>query len=436
MVEALVDEEPSAPIVTTEDRSVRMEWVSRGIVATAQALKEHSDGRIGGRLTIETTLPGMARSIRSAQFTFTALRSRTELVNDLRKKLDGVPWDTMIEAVCTEVTRYMERGDPTTELDTAIEYPPAEFLLWPLVLYKHPTILFGDPETTKSYISALLIYVISLQQSVLGLEARKPASGVLYLDWEGEAEALASRLSALRLGMEFPATKIAYRKGRRSLMDDYDQIKAEVRKRDVDFVVIDSLGPACGLSNLNDSQPPMEFFAALRRLDVSSLVLAHNAKNAPNSGRTIYGNLFFGALARSIWEVRRDTEDDAAESIEVGLFHRKMNYGRRERPIGFRFHFGAGATLVTQHEPKDIAAAAGMLSLSKRILASLRQNGKMSVAQLAEELGAGQETIRVTLYRLRDRQRPPLVERYEKGMWAALTEKVSEREKQPWGPRF
>jgi len=419
-----MDEEPTAPIITCEDRSVCVEWVSRGIRATAKTLKEHSDGRIGGHLTIETTLPGMARALRSAQFTFTALRSRTELANDLKKKLPELNWDGMIEDLCEEVTRFIQQGEETEEIDTLVEAPPAEYAIWPLVLYKHPTILFGDPEATKSYISALLIYLIGLPpQRILEMEVRKTLRNPIYLDWEGERDALASRLYALRVGMELPPAHIAYRKGKRSLMDDVDAIKAEIRERESEFVIIDSLGPACGLGNLNDSQPPMEFFTALRSLGVSSLILAHNAKNAPSSGRTVYGNMFFGALARSIWEARRDDSDDA-DSVEVGLFHKKMNYGRRERPIGLRFHFGEGATLVTPHSVKELAAATGMMPLTDRILRALKESGKMSVAELAEQMGAGQETVRVTLYKLRDRH-PALVERFDKGRWAAVTQEES-----------
>lgn len=433
MVEVLVDEEPSQPLVTTEDRTVRMEWVSRGIVATAKTLKEHSDGRIGGHLTIETTLPGVARGLRSAQFTFTALRSRTELVNDLRKKVEGVPWDGMIEALCDEVTRYVQAGEPTQLIDPSRDVQPAEFVVWPLVLYKHPTILFGDPGTTKSYIAALITYLVARGQQggFLDLEVRRPLANPLYLDWEGDMDSLAARLACLRVGMELAPVSVAYRRCTRSLSADLDRIKSEIRDRGAEFVIIDSLGPACGATSLMDPEAANEFFAALRSLNVSSLILGHNAKNAGAGPRTVFGSMFFGALARSIWEARREQEEDS-DTVEVGLFHTKMNYGRRERPIGFRFHFGNGATLITQHEPKDIAAAAGMLPLTKRVLASLRQNGKMSVGQLAEELGSGQETIRVTLYRLRDRQHPPLVQRYEKGLWAALTEEPVPEERKPW----
>ncbi len=431
MVEALVDEEPSAPVVIAEDRSVRCEWVSRGIVATAKTLKEHTDGRIGGHLTVESTLPGVARVLRSAQFTFTALRSRTELVNDLKKKLDGAPWDTMIEELCGHVTRYVQAGDPGEVIDPNRPVAPVEFVVWPLVLYKHPTILFGDPGTTKSYIAALLTYLVALgtQQSVVDLEVRRKLANPLYLDWEGDVDSLAARLASLRVGMELPPVSIAYRRCSRSLAADLDRIKSEIALRGSEFVIVDSLGPACGAASLMDPEAANEFFAALRSLNVSSLILGHNAKNAGNGPRSVFGSMFFGALARSIWEVRREQEEDT-DTIEVGLFHSKMNYGRRERPIGFHFHFGPGATLVTPHSPKDIAAASGMQPLSTRILRLLRESGKMSVGEIAEQLGAAQETVRVTLYKLRDKH-PPVVDRFDRMKWAAITQEEA-KEEMPW----
>lgn len=431
MVAEILEEEPSAPIITTEDRCVKVEWVSKGIVAIAKRLKEHTDGQIAGNLEVISTIPGMSKSLRSAQFRFSSIPSRNELAKDLGVRAPDLPWSNMIELLCKAVANYVEAGEPTQTIDPNAAVTPAEYVVWPLVLYKHPTILFGDPGTTKSYIGAFLTYLVALgeQRTILDLEVRKHLANPLYLDWEGDVDSLAARLASLRVGMELPPVHIAYRRCTRSLAADLDRIKSEITARGSEFVVIDSLGPACGSSSLMDPESANEFFAALRTLNVSSLILGHNAKNSGSGPRSVFGSMFFGALARSIWEARREDDEDA-DSVEVGLFHKKMNYGRRERPIGLQFHFGEGATMVSAHSPKDIAAASGMLPLTQRILRALKDTGKMSVGELAEQLGAPQETVRVTLYKLRDK-RPPLVERFDKSRWAAMTE-AGVKEEMPW----
>lgn len=408
--------EVTEPEIDASDRTVRVDWVDKQIFAVATSLKEHSEGDINGFLKIGTTLPGHPRDLHAAKFNFAALRSRTEWANLLTKRVPITDWVGIMESLCKIVTDHVQKGEPVIDVGGDDEAARAEHVLWPLILYQHPTILFGEPGTTKSYLAALIAHLVSAGGDHLDFRADRPVKSPLYLDWEGDRESTGSRLALLRAGLGLPKASVAYRRCARPLAADVDRIKAEMAEKGTEFVVIDSLGPACG-GNLNDSQPPVEFFTALRSLGCTSLILAHTAKHSVGQ-RSVFGSVFFGALARSIWEVRRDQEEDS-DTVSVGLIHRKANYGRLEKPVGLRFTFEDGRTLVTREDVQAIAAADAARPLTYRIVRLLEESGKMTAPQIAQELEANSDTVRVLLNRLRDGRK---VVRLEGGKWAAAAE--------------
>ena len=277
--------------------------------------------------------------------------------------------------------------------------------------------MFGERGTSKSYTALLLAYLAALgpeDGSILDFHVRLTVPEPLYLDWEGDGDTLAWRMKMLSEGMGFPVRKIAYRRCSRSLSDDVAQIRAEVLKRNTELIVIDSLGPACG-GDLNSPQPAIDFFNALRSIGASSLILAHTAKNQTGR-RSVFGSIFFEALARSIWQISAD-QDEGDDSISVGLLHRKMNYGHLQRPLGLRYTFSDGSTKVAREDVRNVASLATSRLLTDRIVELLLEEGVMTPKAIADTLGAPEETVRPTLTHLRNRKR---VTRVERGKYAAL----------------
>ncbi|MFA5053578.1 MAG: bifunctional DNA primase/polymerase, partial [Parcubacteria group bacterium] len=298
----LTAEDVSAPLVTCEDRTVRVEWVAKQILAEARGLKEHSDGRIGGHLRVWTTLPGVARDLRSAQFTFTALRSRTELVSDLAKKVPEVNWDTMIEFLCAKVTDYVQGGEPVEEILAGQQVEPTRFALWPLLIEHHPVILFGQEGTAKSYLALLITYLAvsnSREVEALGLRVDSPLKSLLYLDWEGTADVVRERLNMLQRGMQLPTVPFQYRRCTRPLFSDIDAIKASVNGTP-DLIIVDSLIPAAG-GDPSSPQVANELFTALRSFGATSLLIGHAPKHTANTaGASVFGSGVFQFLTRSL----------------------------------------------------------------------------------------------------------------------------------------
>jgi len=416
----LTAEDVSAPLVTCEDRTVRVEWIAKQILAEARGLKEHSDGRIGGHLRVWTTLPGVARDLRSAQFTFTALRSRTELVSDLAKKIPEVNWDTMIEFLCAKVTDYVQGGEPVEEILAGQQVEPTRFALWPLLIEHHPVILFGQEGTAKSYLALLITYLAvsnSREVEALGLRVDSPLKSLLYLDWEGTADVVRERLNMLQRGMQLPTVPFQYRRCTRPLFSDIDAIKASV-KGTPDLIIVDSLIPAAG-GDPSSPQVANELFTALRSFGATSLLIGHAPKHTANTaGASVFGSGVFQFLTRSLWEIRRDQEEEE-DTILVGLVHKKMNYGRRERPLGFRFTFTPDSVTVTREDVAALPSMENARGPGARIMKCLTDGGKMSPAQIAEALDLEQNVVRAHLSYLRGRGRVICLQR---GVWAALAE--------------
>jgi len=394
------------PVVTGSENGLHVEWGDKLITADITKLKTHTDGRITGILRVRSFMPGVPENLHTATFNFMATASRSRWATMLAERasvIDKLIWLTMLEDLCLIVTDFIREGEPPVIINVAEEEPaPAEFLIEPILLKDDPVVLFGEMASGKSYIAQVLAYILALGSSagdISGLRASKKHR-ILYLDWEAEARNISSRFCCLANGMGLPREKFAYRRCSHRLTDDVDKVREIIATHEIDFVVIDSLGLAAG-GDLNITQPAMDFFAALRTLKISSLIVAHTAKNN-NGHATIYGNAFFGNQARSIWEVRRYQEQNESE-IAIGLIHRKMNYGKLERPMGFRLVFDPLSTIVYREDVRNIPNVEAARSLPIRIKEILGRDGPTTSQQLADGLSASKETIERTLRRMRDR---------------------------------
>ena len=155
-------------------------------------------------------------------------------------------------------------------------------------------------------------------------------------------------------------------------------------------------------------------FAALRVLDVATLIIGHTPKTVAEgqAAPTIYGSVFNSNFARSTWELKTEQEvgDDCAI---LGLFHRKTNLTRKHPPIGLkvtqdehvsRIHYAA-------HDLRDSEEMARALPLPNRIRNLLETDGTPRTSkQIAEQLGEDLKFVRTTLGR----------EQYKNKKWSVI----------------
>lgn len=414
----LAGETIALPTVEAQGTNAKIVWGQIGIEAQVRGLKEHSDGRINGFLSISSTLSGQSKKLHSATFNFTSTRTRSEWAKVLQARAAITDWFEVLEQLCDAVTKVVQEGEPVQVITTSDEVEPPSYVLRPLLLYRQPVVIFGDRGSGKSYTAQTLAYLLALGHMgrLLNFQPERIATKPLYLDWEDTPGTLRWRFKCLSKGTGLPSAQIAYRRCSRTLAQDVEQVRAVIAAGGYDYLLIDSLGFACG-GDLLSAQPALEFFEALRSLNVSSLIVAHTAKgNAGRARRSIFGSSYFENAARSIWEVNSEAEEG---SLRVVLTHSKMNGGPTADPIALQFVFDDGSTAVLEAEAGEVAAAAGTLTIREKVLLLLDDLPSAEAKRIADELGESPGTIRVTLNRMRT---AGLVDKSETGSWIKIAQ--------------
>jgi hypothetical protein len=329
----------------------------------------------------------------------------TSAMNSLAKRLkensQEIAWTEILTYITGKTMELARRGEPAIEIwpseDDTFE---VEYLLEPLLYLNHPTVVFGDYGSLKSLMALVIAYVVQLPyyDNVLGLTtAEEDSAPCLYLDYEDDSTSFRKRWSALERGFARGATPIQYRRMTAPLADSVEQLGKIIEDKRSRLLIIDSLGPAAR-GNLNDPEPAIRYHAALRQLGVTSLTLAHTAKDQFTKRRSIFGSVFFTNLARSVWECRAEQETGEDEAV-ISLKHTKANLSRLHPPLGYRFTFTNNSIAVMHTDLKDTGLA-GELPLPWQIKNLLRR-GSMTVADIADETGSNAGTVRKTLNRLR-----------------------------------
>lgn len=362
-----------------------------------------------GQVVIRSSLPDQSGLVHKSRLNLDSARSRATLLPELKKRIPDVPWADVLETVCVRTEEEYRAGAPTINL--AIEEAQGEmtYLVKPLLSENSVTIFFGDGGVGKSWLAMMLALAVQTGGKLPGGMLLKGAPrNVMYLDWESQRRWQVLRMGALALGMGVTwPERFWYREQQRSIVQDAVMLRAEVSKREIGLVVIDSIGPATA-GSLREEELAIPVMNAIRGLGCTVLALAHISKEAAkesNGKATPLGSVMYANLARSTWEVRR-SEDSPEGVLQLGLYHRKSNQGALEqRPIGMRLEFleQNGTMMVTPRGldlgSVDELSARG--SLAFRLQNALRQGG-MTTAALAEELNAKEDVVRTTLGRRKD----------------------------------
>ena len=181
------------------------------------------------------------------------------------------------------------------------------------------------------------------------------------------------------------------------------------------MVIIDSLaGATAGM--VSDSEVNTKFFNALRSVRATALIIDHVSKEGGERGPI--GTVFKWNRARSVWEMKK-SQQEGDNFSRVALYHRKMNGGKLQRPLGYELDFEgdpASKVEITKIDPKDDPELIQHSSMPDRVSAIL-DNGAMSAPDLAEALGARLEHVQVSLSRNRKR-----FTKLKDGRWGMLAD--------------
>jgi len=341
-----------------------------------------------GELAVRCDLPGartVDRCLSIADFNVSSARARSERAKLLadRARTNDLDWPSLIEEFCHRVLAADRAGQPAVDL-RQLERPErddieVEGLALPR---RHPTILFGDGGSVKSY-------------TALWLSGRMVEGGmkVGLFDWELAGEDHRDRLERL-FGPQMP--RITYARCERPLIFEADRLRRIVRENGIEFAVFDSIAFACD-GPPESAEVAGRYFRAVRQIGVGSLHVAHVSK-AEGADKKPFGSAFWHNGARSTWYAQ--LADGLADSdvLNVGLFHRKANLSRLRSAVGFTITFTEDGTTFRRTEVADSPDLAGQLSVRQK-MAYLLRKGAMTPESVADEIEADLETVKRTARR-------------------------------------
>jgi len=383
----------------------RLTWAEEGVAAEVRRLADRNYGP-GGEITWVSLAPGQEGILHQGYLGLTSTTGKRSLMQALAERQSGKNWKSIVEQLAILVLRSFREGAEASLIRTgygAVTRTPVAIA--PLVFEKHPYVLFGAPASAKSYLALILAAIAADEQIQVPPFRCYSKKRVLVLDWESSEADLAFRLARLQAGFGKTLDElITYRPCSMPLSYDIERVQNVVLNYGIDFIIIDSLGPAAG-GDLNAAQSAQQFFSALRSLECTSVILAHTAKSHEAKRRTIYGSMFFNALARGASEVK-SFESPGDDTLSIGIYPRKSNFSRLERPIGLtlRFDGDEGPVTVTREDLRQVPDLSQRLPVRERILDALcHAPHPLAQGELRERLDdVAANTITKTLSRMMD----------------------------------
>lgn len=387
----------SKPSIRVNAGIYELVWESEQIGIRVDRLHENSGSSLTGEILIKSLLPGVPSHLHQARLNLTSTTARRTLTRHLEERYpDVVDWGAIVEQACVETLDLYREGEPVLAVNDIAPRQGPRFRLDPLILEGHPNMIFGAGGLGKSLLAVYFAVLVSAGHHRNGFS---PMPGnVLYLDYETSPEELRERVAAIEAGLGEPGfSNIFYRFSHQPVANDIEQIQRIVSDKQIEFAIIDSMGPACG-ADPNSPEAVIAYFTALRSLRIATLTIDHVAKNANTP--TPYGSVYKTNLSRSVFEIRREQEP-GEDSMQMGLFHRKANFGKLIQPVGLAATFTPSAITFASCSVRDVPALAEGMSVRERIKNLLVDAGTLTVNEIAEELDKPADTIRKTLGRYR-----------------------------------
>jgi hypothetical protein len=352
-------------------------------------------GDVLAELTVLDTHGPAEAAMFHARLNLLAARARQDVARALedRTPAQGLAWPEKLDAACLQVVQAYRAGDPPIRLADIAPPEHAGYVLGSLLLEREPVALFADGGSAKSLIGLAMAGALATGGTFAGMPAARPMR-VGYADWEFSGEEHRQRADRL---FGAPLPELLYVRCSQPIGDEVERLQRIIRDHGLEYLVVDSVGAACG-GPPESAEYALAFFRALRRLEVGSLCLAHVTK-ADGGDQKPFGSVFFSNMARSTWYAKRSSDSDGAR-LAIGLYHRKANTGPLRAPIGLEVTFDDpfGPITIERADVRDMADLAAKLPISSRLPAALR-DGAHTIVEIAGDLDADVEAVRLAVKR-------------------------------------
>ena len=400
--------DPLGPVYTQDGSVWYIKWSNLPITVEIRG----ADKPKGGPFKVQVRVFYNGRRIHRSNPTLDSTSGMDQLRRTLERRLPGedigADWGQLVEEIAS-VQDVVQQGSPSVVLGEVEHNGNQIFHIEPVLIRGEPQILWSAGGVGKSFFS---LYLCTLaQEGITSSDLVVEPSRCLILDYETSQQSMANRLNKIHKGLGIDSTsKVRYKRMYQRLESDIDYVRDEVAEHDIDLVIIDSMGMACG--ELESAEPVLNFFSAVNSLGCTSLILSHATKMGE-----LYGSAYTQAAARSIWEAKQG-EGKYGSSMDFTIFHRKANDVALQPSMSWRIEYTEDMTKYTRVDvmETDSAGTLSYVDLVFRLLAeepsTPRSRGylEMAIADIKREHSSDQLTRNVAVAISRQKKRGALHE--------------------------
>jgi hypothetical protein len=333
-----------------------------------------------------------------------ATTTRASLAKHLASRGFEANWPAILSLACWLILEQETVGGEPTDLFTyTIADDDSPQLLGNLCLKDNPSMIFGNGGDGKSYVALGAALSLVTGRAILDIEPAESMT-VAYCDWEWDEKEHARRVRRLlgADGLEGHRHRLLHFGCKLPLVREVDRLALSFQRHGVGYAIIDSVTWAVG-GDPTEAEPTTQFLLAVRQLGVGTLSVAHIS--AASDTMRPFGSVQWHNGMRSTWYVKKQQEV-GEDGIAIGLFHRKANGVRLDRPMAFSVHFDEGAaphrpgiearTTIVRSRISRVRELADSQALRDRIVMVLKEHAgrPMTADQIALELKVDAKAVR------------------------------------------
>lgn len=337
---------------------------------------------------------------------------------------EDIPWQQVLTYISSHTMESLRRGEQGVVIEPDIQnIQHPGYFIEPVILRGVPSVIYGDKGVNKTTLALALLGIIANGDTESPIEfIATGKTNVGMLDWESNQQLASYTLARLIKGQTTQPFRLPYLRCKQPLADDIDHIANFISDHHINLILIDSLGQAAGSDKFDSAGKgaALKFFECLRQLNITSLIIAQNAKNENDSKKTIYGSTYYTYYARNIFELKGKDDEIDNDQAHLVLLHQEANYSKKYPPMGFCIDYTDTSISISREAP-TLSDFLAKVSQTKELLEFLKDGAK-SVKAISTNLGLSDNRTRVLLSRTKKRK---LTTDLGSGMWALATPELN-----------
>ena len=400
MTEDNYDQLTVPEITKIGDDLYELEW-EEGIHVKINQFYAHRDKNLDAEITIQDFYESNPHILGPQRFSLT--KSPRALLNDLKEESNREDWSKRMKQISYLVLQDYRKGQPIMSLGEQSRPTAPRHRLSPIAYEGEATLVYGTGGIGKSMLVLYFAHLIhNGMGDIAGLESVVQGN-VLYIDYETNWQTNWLRSYDVLRGLGLPSESqddrakhmVKYWYGRHALVNHVQELQEQITRENIEVVIVDSAGPACG-GTPEDANSALSYFSALRAIapvnkPLTTITIGHVAKGFQGAQSGPFGSVYWVNYPRSTWELRKSQKEDSP-TIDLTLWHRKTNLGMLHSAMGFGMDFKDGLK-VTARTAKErtgglVAQVTSALSDYKESGHSLYRDG-MTTDDILDDLKIG-----------------------------------------------